>query len=227
MRPVAPRLLRHARVARGYLDRWLTACLDDPCDILGDPAAAAGQAAAFRRWDAGPASRAGSSRQRPPGLSGRRRVVVAKGVAKSACLSIPRTPVSSTVRGLTVPRRYPRSPGSLLVPEPAVRTGALIGYTRVSTSGQLFDRQQPALAEAGRGYTAPVRLRTVADEGHMGLGRGTVRGTARRIVPAQRVPLVQWLVSSVQVARTVRGTVLLVNGRSVVRIRSPAPSSER
>jgi hypothetical protein len=78
MRPVAPRLLRHARVARGYL-RPLTACLDDPCDILGDPAAAAGQAAAFRRWDVG---RDGSSRQRPPGLSGRRPVVVAKGVAK-------------------------------------------------------------------------------------------------------------------------------------------------
>jgi hypothetical protein len=33
--------------------------------------------------------------------------------------------------------------------EPAVRTGALIGYARVSTSGQLLDRQQHVLAEAG------------------------------------------------------------------------------
>ena len=42
----------------------------------------------------------------------------------------------------------PEAPGSLLAPELAVRTGALIGYARVSTSGQLLDRQQHALAEA-------------------------------------------------------------------------------
>ena len=40
------------------------------------------------------------------------------------------------------------APGNLLAPEPVVRTGALIGYARVSTSGQLLDRQQQALAEA-------------------------------------------------------------------------------
>ena len=41
------------------------------------------------------------------------------------------------------------APDNLLAPEPAVRTGALIGHARVSTTGQLLDRQQHALAEAG------------------------------------------------------------------------------
>ncbi|MGH3814254.1 MAG: tyrosine-type recombinase/integrase [Pseudonocardiaceae bacterium] len=39
------------------LDRWLATAVDDPREVLGDPAAAAGQAAAFRRWDADPANR--------------------------------------------------------------------------------------------------------------------------------------------------------------------------
>jgi len=58
--------------------------------------------------------------------------------------------VSSAVPGVTAP--YPgtsEAHGSLLAPGPAVRTGALIGCARVSTSGQLLDRQQHALAEAG------------------------------------------------------------------------------
>lgn len=37
-------------------DRWL-ATLDDPVRVLGDPAEAAAQAAAFRRWDTDPANR--------------------------------------------------------------------------------------------------------------------------------------------------------------------------
>ena len=38
---------------------------------------------------------------------------------------------------------------ALLAPEPANLTGALIGYTRVSTSGQILDRQPRARTKIG------------------------------------------------------------------------------
>ena len=38
-------------------DNWLTACFADPTDVLGDPAAAVEQAAAFARWTADPRNR--------------------------------------------------------------------------------------------------------------------------------------------------------------------------
>ena len=38
-------------------DNWLTSCFDDPSGVLGDPAEAAGHAAAFRRWTAEPSNR--------------------------------------------------------------------------------------------------------------------------------------------------------------------------
>jgi hypothetical protein len=49
-------------------DRWLTTALEDPGDVLGDPAAGAGQAAAFRRWDADPDNRRGRRPRRCPGV---------------------------------------------------------------------------------------------------------------------------------------------------------------
>jgi hypothetical protein len=49
------------------------------------------------------------------------------------------------------------------------------------------------------------------------LGRGTVRGTGRLIIPVRRVPSVRFAVLSVQPVRPQRGTVSLVMRRSGVR----------
>ncbi len=49
-------------------DRWLAIAFDDPREVLADPATAASQAAAFRRWDADPANRSdGRPHRRVPG----------------------------------------------------------------------------------------------------------------------------------------------------------------
>ncbi|MFG2250938.1 hypothetical protein [Spirillospora sp. NPDC048823] len=45
-------------------DRWLAVAFDDPRQVLADPAAAASQAAAFRRWDADPANRSDRRKHR-------------------------------------------------------------------------------------------------------------------------------------------------------------------
>ncbi|MFV5997960.1 hypothetical protein ACNPQM_37695 [Streptomyces sp. NPDC056231] len=58
----------------------------------------------------------------------------------------------------------------LLAPVPAVRTGGLVGYARVSTKGPLLDRQIHALTEAGC-------IRIFADKKSRELG-------AQRSVPA-------------------------------------------
>src|ERR1700751_3994689 len=57
--------------------------------------------------------------------------------------------------------------------------------------------------------------------------RGTVRGTTRRIIPVQWEPSVRLPAPSVQLERTMHEAVFLVNGRSALRIRSPAPRSDK
>src|SRR5258706_781470 len=48
-------------------DTWLTTTLEDPGQVLGDPAPAGQQAAAFARWTAQAVNRTGDSRQQHPG----------------------------------------------------------------------------------------------------------------------------------------------------------------
>ena len=60
--------------------------------------------------------------------------------------------------------------------------------------------------------------------GRGGRGRGTVRGTMRQIISAQRVPSVRRPVLTVQLVRTVHGAVVLIIRRSWVRA-PPAPPS--
>ena len=51
------------------------------------------------------------------------------------------------------------------------------------------------------------------------LGRGTVRGTGRRIIPARRAPSMQWPMLLVQLAHAEPGSMPLVMRRSSVRFR--------
>lgn len=73
---------------------------------------------------------------------------VEKHVANPACLSLQRAAFLLQSRCDRALPDTSEAPGNLLAPRAAVRTEALIGYVRVSTTGQLLERQQHAGAEA-------------------------------------------------------------------------------
>ncbi|MGA5823740.1 recombinase family protein [Kitasatospora sp. NPDC094028] len=83
----------------------------------------------------------------------------------------------------------------LLAPVPAIRTGALVGYARVSTKGQLLDRQIHALTEAGC-----IRIFADKKSGKNTERVLTVRDLAEVLVPGADGMEVPGLVAANQVA---------------------------
>ena len=139
-RPAQPRTVRSAAEAR----RLGTAALMLP-----------GSPGKIVHWRSPyPAAENRTILRHPPGqapivISGRRRLPE-KGVEKPGCPTTPAPPFPVRSEGGADPAGHAGAGhDDLLAPEPANLTGALIGYARVSTSGQILDRQTRALTEAG------------------------------------------------------------------------------
>jgi hypothetical protein len=88
-------------------------------------------------------------------------------------------------------RRYPRSLRQLLRPEPAVRTGAPDRLHLGQHTGQLFDHQQRAQAEASR-------IRVFADKLSEDLAKWAQRGGTNG--SRRRIPATDWGRSDLVVA---------------------------
>jgi len=112
-------------------------------------------------------------------------------------------------------RSLPDSP----IPYPTWDTQADPLRRATTCSTVLSDHPKLRRRCAGSAHYARLRSWTVARRSH-----GTVRGTTRRITPAQQVPSVRRPVQSVQLVRVMHGAVVLIIRRSWVRA-PPAPHS--
>ena len=110
-------------------------------------------------------------------------------------------------------RSLPDSP----IPYPTWDTQADPLRRATTCSTVLSDHPKLRRRCAGSAHYARLRSWTVARRSH-----GTVRGTTRRITPAQQVPSVRRPVQSVQLVRVMHGAVVLIIRRSWVRA-PPAP----
>ena len=112
-------------------------------------------------------------------------------------------------------RSLPDSP----IPYPTWDTQADPLRRATTCSTVLSDHPKLRRRCAGSAHYARLRSWTVARRSH-----GTVRGTTRRITPAQQVPSVRRPVLSVQLACVLHGAVVLIIRRSWVRSPAAPPS---
>jgi hypothetical protein len=112
-------------------------------------------------------------------------------------------------------RSLPDSP----IPYPTWDTQADPLRRATTCSTVLSDHPKLRRRCAGSAHYARLRSWTVARRSH-----GTVRGTTRRITPAQQVPSVRRPVQSVQLVRVMHGAVVLIIRRSWVRAPHAPPA---